>query len=165
MSERLSHQPAAGVLGPVRAHHVSIAVTDMDRALRFWTEIFGFTLLFRFDVAAIKGKGAFVEGGGIRLELWRLAETAAVPDYRRQPNTDLLTAGTKHIAFRVDDVQAAIDALHARDVPIVAVQRDRTEPMRAEADPTSAAGDRTAFAAFIHDPFGTLIEILGPAAD
>jgi methylmalonyl-CoA/ethylmalonyl-CoA epimerase len=149
------------ILASATPHHFSIAVPDMDRAIEFWTGIFGFRLERRFEVAAIGGLGAFLRSPSIQLELWQLAGAAPVPEERKKPNTDLLTNGTKHIAFQVPDLPAALEALHRHGVAIAAVQRAPTEPMRPETDP---ARFRPAFAAFIQDPFGTLIELLGPEA-
>jgi catechol 2,3-dioxygenase-like lactoylglutathione lyase family enzyme len=147
----------------MRLHHVSIAVTDMDRALRFWIDIFGFRLRHRFRLEALQGDGAFVAGAGTEIELWCLDATRPVPDERRAPNTDLLTAGTKHVAFLVPDLLATLDRLAGYDIPIVGVQRVRGDKMRPAADVLSG-GERRAFAAFIHDPFGTLIELLDATA-
>lgn len=153
--------PICDPIGGLRAHHVSIAVPDIERAVAFWTDLFGFAVDKRFEVPAIGGKGAFLKSSTIRIELWELAGGAPVPPQRRQPNSDLLTAGTKHLAFSVADLPAALDALRSRGIAIVAVQRSPGGPMRME----DADVHGPAFAAFIHDPFGTLIELLGPEAE
>ena len=86
---------------------------------------------------------------------------AHVSDKRREPNTDLFEGGTKHIAFAVDDLQGQLEALAAHGVDIAAIQRRRTLPMQPESLPL--AQDPPAFAAFIRDPSGTLIELLDAA--
>jgi hypothetical protein len=53
--------------------------------------------------------------------------------------------------------------LLSRGVDIAAVQRDPTERMQGEVNP-AAPNERAAFAAFIRDPAGTLIELLDHAA-
>ena len=152
----------AGILKDVRPHHFCIAVPDIERAIVFWTEVFGFSVRLRHDIPAIRAKGAFLESTGIDVELFELASVKPVPEERKQPNSDLLTSGSKHIAFHVPDVQAAINELVKHDVKVVAVRRDRNRPMEAEADPT---GSRKALEAFIQDPFGSLIELVGPESD
>ncbi len=150
------------ILSDVLPHHFSISVADMDAAIRFWSEIFGATTDVRFRVEAIGGNGAFLSIGALKLELWQLGGAKPVPEERKAPNADLLTNGTKHMAFSVPDLQSSIEALHRKGVKIVAVQRDRGLPMRPEKDP-SLAFDPTrkpAFAAFICDPGGSLIELL-----
>lgn len=160
--------PAPISEGPVRLagiHHVSIAVTDLERALDFWTGIFGLAVQRRIELPALRARGAFVGADGLSIELWALAAARPVPDERRLPNTDLATAGTKHVAFRVADLAATLDRLAGRGVAIVAVQASPDEPMRPAADHFARPpAERRAFAAFIHDPFGTLIELLGPEA-
>ena len=147
------------IIGTLRPHHVSYSVPDIERAIAFWQEIFGFDLKFRFDVAAIGGKGAFLSSPHLRIELWEVAGAAPVPDERRQPNSDLKTAGTKHLAFQLDDLPGALRRLDQAGVSIAAVQVAPTEPMRPFTGPVDKA-----FSAFIHDPFGSLIELLGPEA-
>ena len=75
----------------------------------------------------------------------------------------------KSLSFTAEtwsDVQAAIDALMDRGVSIAAVQRRRTEPMHEEANPRVGPSGRRepAFAAFIRDPAGTLIELVSSDA-
>lgn len=147
------------LVGTYKPHHVSYSVPDIDRAIAFWQEVFGFELKFRFDVAAIGGKGAFVASPALQIELWEVAGSVPVPEDRRQPNTDLKTAGTKHLAFQLEDLPAALKRLDEAGVSIAAVQASPDQPMRPYAGPVEKA-----FSAFICDPFGSLIELLGPEA-
>jgi catechol 2,3-dioxygenase-like lactoylglutathione lyase family enzyme len=138
---------------------VSIAVTDMDRAIDWYRTVLGFETEVRFHVAGIPADGAFLKGPGLRLELWCATGVAAVPLARRTPDRDLRTAGTKHLAFSVPNLQSCLVQLVANGVDIAAIQRDPRDPMRAETEPL-ADGKPAAFALFLRDPFGTLIEIL-----
>jgi methylmalonyl-CoA/ethylmalonyl-CoA epimerase len=149
-------------LKEIKPHHMSISVPDMEAAIAFWTDIFGFTLERRASIKVIPGKIAFLEHDGFHMELWEVEGANPVPESRKEPNSDLRTNGTKHIAFQVPDVQAALDELIKKGVGIAAVQRDFTEPMMHEDDPSMAANrvKKPAVAAFIHDPAGTLIELI-----
>jgi len=60
-------------------------------------------------------------------------------------------------------LQSHLSELVRRGVDIAAIQREPTEPMQGEINP-AAPNDRPAFAAFIRDPAGTLIELLDHAA-
>ena len=153
---------AQPIISDVLPHHFSISVPNIDEAIRFWADVFGAKLEFQFQLAALGGKGAFLAIGPLKLELWELAGAKPVPEERKTPNSDLLTNGTKHMAFSVPDLQTVLEALHDAGVTIVAVQRNRGQPMREEADPRLAfdPARKPAFAAFIQDPAGTLIEIL-----
>jgi methylmalonyl-CoA/ethylmalonyl-CoA epimerase len=149
----------AALLRGLAPHHVSIAVTDMDRAIEWYHAVLGFETEMRFHVAGIPADGAFLKGPDLRLELWCATGVAAVPVSRRTPDADLKTAGTKHLAFTVPHLQSCLADLVAHGVDIAAIQRDPREPMRAELDPL-APGKPAAFALFVRDPFGTLIELL-----
>jgi methylmalonyl-CoA/ethylmalonyl-CoA epimerase len=140
-------------------HHFSISVPDIELALRWYQDILGFKPEMRFTIDAIPAQGAFLVRDSLRLELWQVAEGAQVPASRREPDSDLKSGGTKHVAFQVPNLQERLAELQARGVDIAAVQRKPTEPMRYEIDP-SAPGQAPAFAAFIRDPAGTLIELL-----
>ncbi len=91
--------------------------------------------------------------------MWQISGGEPVPASRRDPNSDLRTGGTKHVAFAVPGLQERLGELAKRGVDIAAVQRDPTEPMLPDPDP-AAPGKRPAFAAFIRDPAGTLIELI-----
>lgn len=141
-------------------HHFSVAVPDMDQALAWYGSILGFEVERRFHVAGIPADGAFLSGpGGLKLELWCAQGVAPVPESRRVPDADLRTAGTKHMAFAVPDLQRQLAELVARGVDIAAVQRNRSQPMRPDPDPL-APGKPPVFALFVRDPAGTLIELL-----
>ncbi len=151
----------------IRMNHFSIAVRDLDQALQWYGDVFGLELerRNRFDAPDLRGENAFLGRDGIRLELWSLDAVRPVPAERREPNSDLLTCGTKHIAFEVDGLQQLLDELVPLGIDIATVQRRPGEPHEHEAHPESSA-DRArpaAYAAFIRDPEGTLIELLDPA--
>lgn len=73
-------------------HHVSLNVSDTDRALSFYHDLLGMALLDRppFDFA-----GAWLDAGGGRQV--HLIETDRVPADVGQ-----------HVAFRVDDIDAVV---------------------------------------------------------
>ena len=153
---------SASVLPEVAIHHVSISVPDVEAAIAWYGEIFGFEVQFRMGIESIGAKGAFVKRGNMRLELWQIEGGFPVPADRREPNSDLKTAGTKHVGFAIPDLQTFLEGLVRRGVDIAAVQRDPTQPMLPDADPL-ARDKPPAFAAFIRDPAGVLIELLDAA--
>ena len=143
----------------LKIHHVSISVPDMEVALAWYADTLGFREEFRFSIDALSAQGAFMVREGLRIELWAVKDAGRVPEVRREPNTDLHAGGTKHAAFLVPDLQGRLAELVKRRVDIAAVQRHPTEPMAKDPDPL-APGKPPAFAAFIRDPGGTLIELL-----
>jgi methylmalonyl-CoA/ethylmalonyl-CoA epimerase len=153
---------SAPLLLPIAIHHVSVSVPNLPTALDWYARVLGFELEQRFEVAAIPARAAFMRRGEMRLELWEVAGGAQVPRERREPHDDLRQGGTKHAAFLVSDLQGCLERLLEQGIDIAAVQRAPDAPMRAEPDPRNRAA-APAFAAFIRDPGGTLIELLDAA--
>lgn len=151
----------AGLFPDLKPHHVGISVRDMDEAIGFWTELFGFEIDFKAELKGIGTTVAFLKRDGFRIELFQ--KQGAVPAHsdRLRPNTDLLTHGTKHIAFSVENVQAAAEALHARGVRIVGIMRGKGVPMAQEDDPRLDGTKQPAMALFFLDASDTLVEIIG----
>lgn len=102
-------------------HHTSLAVSDLDAAVRFYRDAFGYRLLFREDgmagqIQRIAGEPGLTcdlaqlkaEGSGHVLELVRFhgAVAAAVHDKPFAP-------GMAHIAFVADDLDATMARVEA----------------------------------------------------
>jgi methylmalonyl-CoA/ethylmalonyl-CoA epimerase len=143
------------------AHHVCLSVPDRDEAARWWRDVFGFQQEFAFEIPHIAACGAFLRRGPMRIELFEIRGSKPAPEERRKPNSDLKTQGVKHVCFAVDDVQAALEKVHAAGVKVVGVARGVGKPMVEEDDPRLADGRARATAFFLSDPWGALIEILG----
>jgi catechol 2,3-dioxygenase-like lactoylglutathione lyase family enzyme len=156
-----STKPDTPVLPVVAIHHVSIAVPDIDAAIAWYSKIFGLSIEHRMETS-FGMRGAFLRRPGIRLELWQAQSLPDTPEARRAPKQDMKIMGIKHVAFVVPDLRAALAALLKQNVQLIAVQYDRSEPMRPDPDPL-APGKRRPFSIFIADPFGTPIEILDGA--
>ena len=157
---RAMNPPAIPVLTP---HHFSISVPDIEVAIAWYGEILGFHVQSRFEITAIAAQGAFLRREELWIELWQIGTGASVPDCRKNPDSDLKAGGTKHIAFSVPNLQNQLVELVRREVDIAAVQRHPKEPMQPESNPGDPRAP-PAFAAFIRDPAGTLIELLDHAA-
>jgi catechol 2,3-dioxygenase-like lactoylglutathione lyase family enzyme len=88
---------------PLAVHHVSIAVTDVEQALTFYTETLG--LVTRTDRPDDLGDGAWLDVGGQQLHLIK---------------SDPPAARGQHFAVLVDDLDATIAELRAIDVAVSA---------------------------------------------
>ena len=142
----------------LQQHHIAFSVRDLNEAVEFWRDTFGFELEFQTEIPPIGAKLVFIRRGGIRIELFEVTGSAETPSERRKPNIDLQTQGTKHIGFSVRDPQAALEILFERDVPIVGVMRGPKTGMVAEDDPRLGANDPRppAFAFFLRNRPGRL---------
>lgn len=150
-----------GLFPDLKWHHAGFSVNDIDRAIAFYSEVFGMTLERRLNIEAIQTKVAFLRRDNFRFELFERAGSAPVPDHAHAPNTDLTVQGIKHACFSVEDCQAALELLHARDdVEIVGIIREVGKPMVTEDDPALAPDRLPAKAFFFRDPCGLLVEIL-----
>jgi glyoxylase I family protein len=128
--------------------HVCIGVSDMEASCKFYTAVLGMDVVFDVELegagldsvtggAAQRGR---MIGGLIGAAMVELMWLGAVPDCPSGPHL-----GYTNISFRVDDLDAAYDAVR-RHHPGV-----RAEP------PVDIGGVRMFF---IHDPDGTPIELL-----
>lgn len=120
--------------------HTMLRVGDLDRSLKFYTEVMGMRLLRRADFPAGKFTLAFVgfqdESEGAVIELTHNWET---------DHYDIGT-GYGHIALAVPDAYAACDAIRQRGGNVVR-----------EAGPMK--GGSTVIA-FVEDPDGYKIELI-----
>lgn len=128
----------------MRLLHTMLRVGDMDRSIRFYSEILGMRLLRRNDYPDGKFTLAFL-GYGEESEntVLELTHNWGVDSY------DLGTA-YGHIAIEVDDVYKACEDLRARGGKIIR-----------EAGPMKSG---TTVLAFLEDPDGYKIELLGEKA-
>ena len=98
-----------------RLHHVGVATSSIDDALKFYRDVLGLepSETLRMDDRQLKI--AFITAGDSEVELLEPTEsdtTVARFLERRGP-------GLHHICFEVDDIQAAIDEFSARGAEFV----------------------------------------------
>jgi catechol 2,3-dioxygenase-like lactoylglutathione lyase family enzyme len=154
------HLPEAGVVLPaavrpanvhaLTAHHVGITVSDLDRAVAFYRDTLGLSVLDRFsvggeafatgvDVPGAAGNFAHLDADGARVELVEYD-----PEGEPRPDASLNQPGAIHLGLAVDDLDAFYDGLSS-DVETL------SEPQ------TTESGTRILF---VRDPEGNLVEVL-----
>jgi glyoxylase I family protein len=113
-----------------RIDHVEIVTDQLDRTVRFYTEVLGFTVKAR-DRIERSGLGVpidlvYLDLGGTVVELISYEGAAVDP----APQTEHL--GYRMIALEVDDMQKTADYLRTKGVDIVWGPRVRETYSRAE---------------------------------
>ena len=124
--------------------HVAIAVHDLEAAIAYYQEAFGAEVHHR----------EIVDSDGVEEALVRVADrsiqltTATLPDSPIAKYLEKRGEGLHHIGYRVDDCQAALDAMVAAGATPI--------------DQAPRPGSRGTTVAFMHPKgsFGTLIELV-----
>jgi methylmalonyl-CoA/ethylmalonyl-CoA epimerase len=123
--------------------HIGIAVKSIEQAGKFYTEILGLEIQDIENVADQKVNVAFLPITDSELELLESTE----PDGPVSKYIDARGQGVQHIAFRVENIEEALEELKSKGVRLI----DQT--------PRNGAGG--AKIAFIHpkETNGVLVEI------
>ena len=98
-------------------NHTSFTVSDLDRSIAFFTEVLGFEMVNRAlrdpklisSITGVPGADievAYIQGPGHRLELIQYHG----PSERSQVDSRPCDSGFAHVAYDVDDVEAAVAA-------------------------------------------------------
>lgn len=143
--------------------HIGIGVTDLDRSIRFYCDVFGFVQLYRLDfsdnevAATMEQEGAFTSAmllrGDVRIELLQWIDVPATGSRTRKPMTEL---GFTHLSFRVDDLDELTEAIVAAGGSLI--EETRTV-LGDPADPTATR------LIYLTDPDGTRIELMQNVPD
>jgi catechol 2,3-dioxygenase-like lactoylglutathione lyase family enzyme len=142
-----------------RLTHVGLCVSDLDRSLRFYRDLLGFSPEHELRVAGeptdtllglrgVRLHAVYLRRDGLRLELLHFASPPAPPRPPRPMNEHGLT----HLSFRVADLNATIAALRAAGERVVEESVIRI--------PQSGAA-----ACMILDPDGQLLELVQSAGN
>ncbi|RIH81473.1 methylmalonyl-CoA epimerase [Meiothermus luteus] len=127
----------------LRPHHLGLSVPNLEESIAWYGRALGFALEKTLYLEAIPARVAFLRRGEFRLELFEVPGANPLPEERKTPHADLKTHGTKHLAFAVEDVEAAVKELEGRGVEVVMRARIEGGPM-----------------AFIRDNAGNLLELV-----
>jgi len=99
----------------VQVDHIGIAVASLDESLKFYTDMLGMKLHGTETVEEQKVRTAFLPLGSTEIEL--LESTA--PDGPIAKFIENKGQGIQHIAFRVDDIDAALAELKEKGVRLI----------------------------------------------
>jgi len=130
-----------------RIDHVGVAVDDLDAAIALHEQTYGLALAHREVVEEQGVEAVLLDVGASHVELLRpLQPDTAVGRFLASRGP-----GLHHVAYRVGDIDAALDALRDRGVQLI--------------DETPRVGIRDSRVAFVHprSTGGVLTEIVQPA--
>ena len=112
-----AHGPDDRVSFEISPDHVGISVPNAEESAAWYNKMLGFEVDFR-----MKQSGGMtvvhIRRGNFTIELFQIDGAKPLPEYRRDPSTDLRVNGLAHFAFRVSDAQAAIKELKAKGAEI-----------------------------------------------
>lgn len=112
--------------------HIAIAVQDLDASIKQFEEQFGIKVKHREIVESNGVEIALVEVGGTAIELVQgITDDSPIKKYVNKKGS-----GIHHIAFEVEDIQAALAAMNAAGVKMI--------------DNTPRPGKQGSQVAFIH---------------
>lgn len=120
-----------------KVHHVAIICSDYERSLNFYTDILGLRVLaehYREDRKSYKTDLGI--GDNYVVELFSFPSPPPRPS---RPEA----AGLRHLAFEVDDIEASVAELEAKNIPHEEIRIDGYTSKRF---------------VFFHDPDGLPIE-------
>jgi glyoxylase I family protein len=135
--------------------HVGISVTDIERSIGFYRDMFGFEQLcdvFPFggeqfetimDLPGATGRMCMIGKDNVHLELFEFAGSRA-----KDPEYPVSDRGISHFGFDVEDIAATYEKLKAADVRIHS--------------PVITFNQGSMKAIYCRDPDGNVFEVLEP---
>ena len=121
-----------------RIHHIAILTDDYEKSKAFYTEVLGFDILKEtYRQARQSYKLDLSINGQYQIELF------SFPEYKER-NSFPESKGLRHLAFEVDDVNAAVVELRNKNVDVQDVRIDELTGKRF---------------AFFYDPNGQPLEM------
>jgi catechol 2,3-dioxygenase-like lactoylglutathione lyase family enzyme len=142
----------------ISTNHTSFTVSNLDRTVAFFRDALGFEVVSKAprdpkitsQVTGIEGANlviAYVQGPGHRLELIQYLG----PENRSMVKPRPCDVGFAHVAYDVDDIDAAVATARAHDVRAIA------PPATMDKGPNKGAK-----VAYLRDPDGITIEFIQP---
>ena len=99
----------------LKLDHLGIAVKDIKTALRFYGDILGLTMEGEEVISEQKVRTAFLPIGDTEVELLESTE----PDGPVAKFIEKKGEGIQHIAFKVDDIEAALKELEEKGIRLI----------------------------------------------
>lgn len=98
-----------------KVDHIGIAVSNLEESIKFYQEVLGLKLHGTETVEEQKVKVAFLPIGDTEVELLE----ATTLDSPIAKFIETKGQGVQHIAFRVDNIEAALDDMKAKGIRLI----------------------------------------------
>ncbi len=98
-----------------KVDHIGIAVSDLEESIKFYEDVLGLKLHGTEVVEEQQVKVAFLPVGDTEVELL----AATTPDSPIAKFIEKKGQGIQHIAFRVDDIEAALAEMKAKGIRLI----------------------------------------------
>jgi len=98
-----------------KVNHIAILVENIENALPFWQDQLGLSLDHIEDVPSQASKVAFLPVGEGEVELVEPTD----PESGLAKYLEKRGEGMHHLCFQVDDIEAMLDLLKAKDVRLI----------------------------------------------
>jgi catechol 2,3-dioxygenase-like lactoylglutathione lyase family enzyme len=135
-------------LATIKSHHTGLTVSDLEAQQAWYAAAFGFEARLEFVLPGGVRGAMLRTAGGAGVELFEVPD--ADPGLRAaDPPAAMRRSGYGHVAVETDDLEEAYAAVVNAGGQVVWPPRQSPEPGR--------------WMAFVHDPEGNLIELIGPA--
>jgi methylmalonyl-CoA/ethylmalonyl-CoA epimerase len=102
----------------LRIHHCGMSVPDLQASINWYRDMLGFSVEIQTHLDMVPFDGAFLRRGDARIELFQATGASPLPPERRDPVSDLMTHGVKHMSLEVSDIHAAFAFLTFRGVEV-----------------------------------------------
>lgn len=99
----------------MKIDHIGIAVKNLDETLKFYEEVLGMTCTGKEEVADQKVRVAFLPVGDSEVELLESTDAEGpIAKYIEKKGE-----GIQHIAFRVDNIEEAIENMKQKGIRMI----------------------------------------------
>jgi methylmalonyl-CoA/ethylmalonyl-CoA epimerase len=105
-------------------HHGGVSVPSLDAAIAWYGAVLGFAVEKEFYITPARAKAAMIRKGPLRFELFEPEEGTPLPEGRSHPPSDIRTHGNKHVAFRVESLDAFIAEMGDKGIEVPFVVRE-----------------------------------------
>lgn len=102
-------------------YNIAFTVTDLDRSIAWYKDMFGFELISRvtFSIPAGSAETAIIKSGNLRLELLQVENAKRIEELFAEAPEHLSVIGNKAIVLQVDDVALATKELDDKGAKFV----------------------------------------------